>query len=145
MPTVAKPRTHEMPFGKHRGVPIDELPNDYLMWALRAKILEPWLDTLAEEEFRDRVATGLLEPAPLPRDKEREGVLTPTQVSSLRKLSEAGHRGLVPHSSAEGTSFKALRTRGLAKGTRAEKGDGRTYITEYGMRWLCDNRMHKEN
>ena len=38
-----------MPFGKHKGVPVGEIPTDYLAWALT--VAKPWLRPHIEAEL----------------------------------------------------------------------------------------------
>ena len=54
-----------LPFGRHRGQPIDEVPSDYLRWAAQnCKLSHPlWLAVAAE-----LVRRGLPAPTPPPRD-----------------------------------------------------------------------------
>lgn len=37
-----------MPFGKHQGKPLSEVPSSYLRWLLRECDLEPWLRAAAQ-------------------------------------------------------------------------------------------------
>ena len=56
---VGKTPEGRMPFGKHRGTPIDELPNSYLAWlATEATITAPWLRKAIEEECNARLDVG---------------------------------------------------------------------------------------
>jgi exodeoxyribonuclease X len=43
-----------MPFGKHRGKRLSQLPGSYLSWLLREADLEPWLKQALEQEERRR-------------------------------------------------------------------------------------------
>lgn len=43
-----------MPFGKHKGELIEDIPTPYLAWLLRAVNLERWLETAALEEIERR-------------------------------------------------------------------------------------------
>jgi exodeoxyribonuclease X len=43
-----------MPFGKHRGKPIKELPNDYLTWILENLEMRKSLRTVLEAEYERR-------------------------------------------------------------------------------------------
>lgn len=47
--------TH-MPFGRHKGRPLSEIPSEYLSWLLRECDLRPWLHDAVEAELQDRVS-----------------------------------------------------------------------------------------
>jgi hypothetical protein len=45
-----------MPFGRHRGEPLEQVPFDYLTWVLRGcERLDPWLRKAIEAELEQRV------------------------------------------------------------------------------------------
>lgn len=44
-----------MPFGKHRGLPLEDIPGDYLSWVLRcAEAADDWLKARIREELDRR-------------------------------------------------------------------------------------------
>jgi len=48
-----------MPFGKHRGVPIDELESSYLGWLLaNIENLKPYLETAIRAELQSRFGSS---------------------------------------------------------------------------------------
>jgi uncharacterized protein (DUF3820 family) len=47
-----------MPFGKHKGAPIGELPGDYLNWVLENLVLKGSLLRALEAEFERRGLEG---------------------------------------------------------------------------------------
>ncbi len=60
---MSEPRSalivHRMPFGKHRGKPLTELPNSYLVLLQTSiEIKAPWLRTALDEEGNRRIAAG---------------------------------------------------------------------------------------
>ncbi len=46
----------EMPFGKHRGTPLSEIPTDYLRWLVSID-LRPWLRAAVLDELNLRAAS----------------------------------------------------------------------------------------
>ena len=46
--------TTRMPFGKHRGRPLCEVPANYLTWLLRKCDLSPWLEQAVQDELSSR-------------------------------------------------------------------------------------------
>jgi hypothetical protein len=50
-----------MPFGKHRGWLLSDIPLDYLRWAWHTSNLDPWLKDAVEDELR-RHCGGRAEP-----------------------------------------------------------------------------------
>jgi hypothetical protein len=48
-----------MPFGKHRGQPLENIPSDYLSWVLRkAEAADEWLKARIREEMDRRSGRG---------------------------------------------------------------------------------------
>lgn len=48
-----------MPFGKHKGKLIEDLPNDILKWYAE-NLSQDWLATLCDEEYQWRVNNGVI-------------------------------------------------------------------------------------
>jgi|SRR6516162_9625581 hypothetical protein len=47
----------QMPWGKHKGRPLEEIPVDYLGWLLdEAENMKPWLREAVRQEFERRLA-----------------------------------------------------------------------------------------
>ena len=58
-----------MPFGKHRGTPLEELPGGYLRWLAGLDLHTPLRDAVdAERRRRGHGAQLSLSPAPSPPD-----------------------------------------------------------------------------
>lgn len=59
---------HRMPFGKHKGMLLIDIPSDYLLWLRRACDLDGWLRAAVENEMDRRTcgrrATGQAHEAP---------------------------------------------------------------------------------
>jgi hypothetical protein len=53
MSFTRKRRPLSMPFGKHKGTKISELPDDYLQWLLSLDLREP-LKSAVENEYQER-------------------------------------------------------------------------------------------
>jgi hypothetical protein len=51
--TGAEP-AHVLPFGRHKGVPLAEVPNAYLQWAIRTVKLSSGLYSAVAAELRER-------------------------------------------------------------------------------------------
>jgi hypothetical protein len=120
---------HVIPFGKHKGTPIDELGDDYLWWVVKSlKVDDLDLRTELETELNDRIVTGVYRGRLTSTPDEREE-LSAAQWTMLRLLSV--EPGRVPHGPAEGTTLKALRIRGYAA-----LASGRNYISAKGRSLL---------
>lgn len=47
--------THWMPWGKHKGTPLEEVPTDYLVWVAGQRPIRPgWLRGAVDDELRRR-------------------------------------------------------------------------------------------
>jgi hypothetical protein len=72
----------EMPFGKHRGRPIEDIPTGYLQWLLTISVL-PDLQYAVEEELSAR-KVGTRKPPPT-------ALTTPVVAGWYRRLSMRFH------------------------------------------------------
>lgn len=57
-----------MPFGRHKGIPIEELPDDYLKWLANEATIRGSLKRLITSEYKARFDP---KPDPVPVKKER--------------------------------------------------------------------------
>jgi hypothetical protein len=73
-----------MPFGRYRGWPLDELPDDYLSWVFSLDDLREPLRSAVEREWRARFGYSTTALVPLPRDA----------VPVADELVTAGYRAL---------------------------------------------------
>jgi len=56
---TSDPERALMPFGKHSGIPVADLPNGYLIWlTTEAEIRDPELREAVEDEGNWRVSVG---------------------------------------------------------------------------------------
>jgi hypothetical protein len=46
-----------MPFGRWKGVPVTDLPDDYLQWLVDEVDMQPWLDRAVRAEYASRQGT----------------------------------------------------------------------------------------
>jgi hypothetical protein len=121
--------------GSYAGVPIDELPDRYLIgmvcWWLPKD--HPLYNDFQEEAL-DRINEGIIkEPASdwiLGKEKSIE--LNQKQRDALLLISESPRFSC---GAAQGMTFKSLRNRGLAHSNRL----GQTEITTRGKEWLKEN------
>lgn len=84
-----------MPFGKHRGEEISELPDEYLAWLFENADLYGALQVCVEKEYWDRFDPE--PPPPPPRSNPGVGPLarmTDQQRSVAIKIVESGYRTL---------------------------------------------------
>lgn len=76
----ATPGADVMPFGKHRGTPIKDVPKDYLRWILdNVQVLEPTLKAKIEARLNIQPATlplAVEEPEPDPASPQAKSALT---------------------------------------------------------------------
>lgn len=121
--------------GKYAGVPIDELPNNYLIgvvcwWYPKDG---PLYDVL-REEAEDRVNEGMItEPAASwISGKDSPLELNDKQTKALTKLLDGPK---FPCGAQEGITYKSLRNRGLALSNKL----GQTEITTRGKEWLNEH------
>jgi hypothetical protein len=94
-----------MPFGKYRGLEIDDLPTTYLEWLATIQ-LRPWLREAVEDELEARGYyghdsardTGTRRDYGAPRETSQPTVVAVSvaleRVALLRELFEAGYRQL---------------------------------------------------
>lgn len=73
-----------MPFGKHKGEPIDELPDGYICWLLTIELREP-LRSAVENEAHTRG---------LDTSGTRCAIVPPAAIVVARRLVDVGYRRL---------------------------------------------------
>jgi hypothetical protein len=76
-----------MPFGRHKGLSLDELPDDYLDWLCTIELREPLRRALLDEVARRREAGNSMMPA-LP---------TCSDLRLAEQLVDFGFRALAKH------------------------------------------------
>jgi hypothetical protein len=84
-------RNERMPFGRHRGKKLADIPTPYLAWLLREASIEPWLERAVEAELARRDYDEPVCEAP-----QRNHVRVPRGVTLARalRLIEQGRRGM---------------------------------------------------
>jgi len=109
-----------MPFGKHKDVPLTEIPLDYLEWLAHVPDLHGWLKSAVEEELDRREWTGdgrARTQEPPPRQEPPPPVYAgriPAPVTSALALDlvEAGRRALArkhhPDAGGDGQTMSAV-------------------------------------
>lgn len=84
------PTGGRMPFGKHKGFLVSDLPDDYLGWLFEQADLHGWLADAVESEYWAR-----FDPPKRPKsDAPGVGSLSPVMLSVCSKIAEAGYRQL---------------------------------------------------
>ena len=84
----------DMPFGKHKGTPLDELPDDYLVWLYDLDNLFPPLRRAVDEEYESRWGPAWEAPPPPPPVEPRATNLTTDENALLTEMLRAGYRAL---------------------------------------------------
>jgi hypothetical protein len=77
----------DMPFGKHKGAPLEELPDDYLVWLNKAEDLYPPLRRAVDEEYARRFGPG--GPPPPSKPSRSSGYIPPSAESRGLSAKEA--------------------------------------------------------
>jgi hypothetical protein len=83
----AQQSEHRLPFGKHRGRPLAEVPADYLLWALQECKLSSGLRAAIAAEYERRYATCEILDAPPPAPEP----------SPLPACRQCGVAGIIAH------------------------------------------------
>jgi hypothetical protein len=82
-----------MPFGKHKGTPIEELEDGYLLWVYDLDNLFPPLRKAIDREYEIRFGPASQAPPPPPEPKI-SGNLTGQEGLLLQEMLRAGFRAL---------------------------------------------------
>jgi hypothetical protein len=113
--------TGRMPFGKHHGIPLAELPDDYLSWLLTIE-LRGWLHEAAHAEYARRLFIGH------GREEDRTPAASPSirvrpeDVPLARSVFDAGYRSLAQslHPDHGGDPDQMRQLNGLAQSFREQ-------------------------
>jgi hypothetical protein len=108
-----------MPFGRHYGCSVAELPDDYLEWLMTIE-LRGWLHEAVRDEFARRLNGQAREertPAAGPGIR-----LRPEEAALARTLVEAGYRSLARelHPDVGGNTDEMQRLNSLVRSFRAQ-------------------------
>jgi hypothetical protein len=93
-----------MPFGKYKGIPLENLPDDYIVWLkaltnlrppLRKAVRDEWQSRLREQQEREEQARRAPAPAPLdPEDRALMGELVRAGFRVLASKYHPDHGGV---------------------------------------------------
>jgi hypothetical protein len=117
-----------MPFGKHRGVDVRDLPDGYLNWLLTIDLREPLLSAVTrewafrfgdeEQEFGDEEEYY----APPPPQGEAKLTYSPAEQPLLKEIVERGYRAvaLKAHPDVGGSTDVMRKLNGLIAKLRSQ-------------------------